>query len=191
MLATLRRRRRRERRHRVRESNPLVKNELMGCTGEGESEGWKWNDRGFLSGEEAIECGRWGVYRHWQIKIQFGLERVTESQSQERQKRVGGENPVSPTITAIILMWPTFPTAYRFSAKRESHISLSSPRAVRVAVCISWQGNTYSSKCVQTPKRVYVPTSVEADILRHPLSQGGHVHQHCHHQQGFLVPWWR
>lgn len=29
------------------------------------------------------------------------------------------------------------------------------------------------------------------DILRHPLYQGGYVHQHCHHQQGSLVPWWR
>lgn len=59
-------------------------------------------------------------------------------------------------------MWPTFPTAYRFSMKMESHISLSSPRAVRVAVCISWQGNTNKSKCVQMPKRVHVPKSVEA-----------------------------
>lgn len=42
----------------MRESNPLVKNELVGCTETGESEGWKSNDRGFISGKEAIECGR-------------------------------------------------------------------------------------------------------------------------------------
>lgn len=67
-----------------------------------------------------VECGRWGVYRHWQIKIQFGWSGWLN----HGVKRVGGENPVSPTITAIILMWPTFPTAYHFSTKEWNHISL-------------------------------------------------------------------
>lgn len=144
----------------------------MGCTGKGESEGWKWNDGGFLSGEGAIECGRWGVYRRWQIKIQFGLEGVTESPSQGRWKRVGGKNPVSPTITAIILMWPTIPTAYRFSMTMESHISLSSPRAFQVTVCISWERETshfiwacLQYMCVQILKPACVPTSAEAGTL--------------------------
>lgn len=68
---------------RVREFNPLVKNELMGCKRKEERERWKLNDSGFLSGGEATEWGRRGVYRHWQLKIQFGLERVKATESRE------------------------------------------------------------------------------------------------------------
>lgn len=45
----------------MREFNPLVKNELMGCTGGKKGEGAQDGNEtteGCLSGGEAIECGR-------------------------------------------------------------------------------------------------------------------------------------
>lgn len=63
---------------------------------------------------------------------------------------MGGENPVSSTIMAIILMWPTFPTAYHFSKKMASHISISSP-------CAFLAGKGMPN--AETVKSVYVPTS--------------------------------
>lgn len=40
------------------------------------------------------ECGRWGVWRRWQIKIQFG-QGAQARRIAERQQRVEKENPVS------------------------------------------------------------------------------------------------
>lgn len=67
---------------------------------------------------------------------------------------MGGGNPVSSTIMAIILMWPTFPAAYHFSMKTVSHISISSPRAF-----LAGKGRPIAYMCAETVKSVYVPTS--------------------------------
>ncbi len=106
-------------------------------------------------------------------KIQFGLESVTEALSQEVQKKVGGANPVSPTIMAIILMRPTIPTAYRFSMKMGSHISLSSPHAFHKTMCISWQGR-HKNLCVRACMCVQIPQNyMKCDILHHRLHSRG------------------
>lgn len=151
----------------------------MGCMRKGESERWKWHDRGFLSGEEAIECGRWGVYRHWQIKIQFGLEQVTEWRSQERQQRMGRENPVSLTITAIILMWPTFLTAYHFHIKTESLYQAHTPSVCisrrREFSCVHVYCVLIAKSCVCVLRLCYVILYLKRNL-------------YCHHQLGSVAP---
>jgi len=76
----------------------------------------------------------------------LGCDGITESR----------ENPVSPTIMAIILTWPTFPPAYRFPMKMELHISLSSPRSFRVTGGISRRGETDVRRCARSD--VFVAT---------------------------------
>lgn len=92
-------------------------------------------------------------------------------------------------------MWPTFPTAYRFSTKMELHISISSPRAFQVTVCISWRGETEHFVCMHSCVRRHWNQRVSLQVLRlwHfyviPISRGTYASTQSS-SQGSLVPRW-